>query len=281
MKFNNKFKYLILAVINFIFSGYNFKSSSSSGYVALEENNLILISLITMLLVVIPVIFMTFFFVFKYRESNIYAKYNPNWSFSSKIEIIIWIIPILIVLFLSSLSWFSSHKLDPRKELFYNTKPPIEIEVVSLDWRWLFIYPKYKIATINELVFPVNNEIKFNITSNSVMNSFFIPSLGSQIYSMPGMKTCLHLIANKPGKFNGFSANYSGRGFSNMNFAVKITNDNDKFLSWIKNIQHKNNYLNDYLFFKNISMPNEDYSIKYFSNVVPGLFNKIVNKFNK
>ncbi|MDE5285650.1 MAG: cytochrome o ubiquinol oxidase subunit II, partial [Buchnera aphidicola] len=162
--------------------------------------------------------------------------YKPNWCESTKIEATVWTIPILIISFLACLTWHYTHKLEPSKHLI-SKYSPIKIDVVALDWKWLFIYPDYHIATINKIVLPINRPIIFHITSNSVMNSFFIPSLGSQVYAMPGMITKLNLVANDLGIYKGLSSNYSGKGFSNMKFVVKSVKDKKDFIYWINQVK--------------------------------------------
>lgn len=232
-----------------------------------------------MLFIIIPVIFMTIYFSLKYRSTNVNQIYKPNWCDSKKIEIVVWTIPIIIVSFLAFLSWSYTHKLDPKKSIV-SLNNPIKIDAVALDWKWLFIYPDYNIATINEIMFPVNRPIVFRITSNSVMNAFFIPSLGSQIYAMPGMTTKLNLIANDVGKYKGISSNYSGHGFSNMKFTAISVLKNSTFLDWVKKVQASSIKLNTMKTFDIISIPNENYSIEYFSSVKKNLFNKIKNQYS-
>ena len=160
-----------------------------------RQKNLIITALALMLIVVVPVILMTFWFAWRYRASNKAATYTPNWSHSNKIEAVVWGIPCIIILVLGIITWKTTHSLDPRAPL-PSTVKPLEIEVVSLDWKWLFIYPEQGVAAVNELVFPANVPVHFKVTSGSVMNSFFIPQLGSQIYAMAGMRNQLNLIAN-------------------------------------------------------------------------------------
>ena len=161
---------------------------NSKGSVGIAERNLIATSTWAMLIVVIPVIAMTLLFAWRYRATNKNAEYRPNWSHSTGIEIAIWTIPTLIILFLGVLTWKSTHELDPYRPLESSVKP-INVEVVALDWKWLFIYPDLGIASVNQLALPVGTPVNFNITSDSVMNSFFIPQLGGQIYAMAGMQT--------------------------------------------------------------------------------------------
>jgi cytochrome o ubiquinol oxidase subunit 2 len=247
----------------------------SYGSIATKEHRLILISFVMMLFIIVPVIFMTIYFAYRYHQSNVNQIYRPNWSHSYKIEIAIWTMPILIISCLAFLSWYYSHELEPKKPIssYYD---PVKIDVVALNWRWLFIYPDYHIATINEIMFPVNRPVIFRITSDTVMNSFFIPFLGSQIYAMPGMQTKLNLIANYPGKYTGMSSNYSGPGFSNMKFKVTSVSKNTEFGQWIKNIQNSFNELNTRDALNKVLIKNENFSIEYFSNVNVCLFNQII-----
>jgi cytochrome o ubiquinol oxidase subunit 2 len=184
-----------------------------------------------MLAVVIPVILLTLLFAWWFRSGNRHANYRPNWEYSGRIELIIWAIPALVILFLGGIAWIGSHELDPPKPLESATSP-LEVEVVSLDWRWLFIYPREGIATVNYLVIPTDVPVHFRLTSTSVMNSFFIPQLGSQIYTMPGMTTQLNLQADQPGSYPGLSAQFSGPGFSDMRFTLRAESS-DGFATWI------------------------------------------------
>jgi len=209
-----------------LLSGCNWTLLDPKGQVGIEQKNLILIATGLMLLVVIPVIIMTVAFAWKYRASNKAATYTPDWSHSTKIEAAVWIIPILIIIALGYVTYKSTHKLDPYRPLDSDVKP-IQIDVVALDWKWLFIYPEQGIATVNKINFPANTPVNFRVTSDAVMNSFFIPGLGGQIYAMAGMTTKLHLIANENGEFDGISANYSGAGFTGMKFKATATSQED------------------------------------------------------
>jgi cytochrome o ubiquinol oxidase subunit II len=184
-----------------------------------------------MLAVVIPVIVLTLAFAWWFRSGNRRATYRPEWEFAGRIELIIWAIPALVILFLGGIAWIGSHELDPPKPLKSAT-PALEVEVVSLDWRWLFIYPHERIATVNYLVVPAGVPVHFRLTSSSVMNSFFIPQLGSQIYTMAGMTTELNLQANQVGTYQGISAQFSGPGFSDMRFTVRAEAGED-FAAWV------------------------------------------------
>jgi len=196
-----------------------------------------------MLAVVIPVILLTLVFAWWFRAGNRRATYRAEWEYSGRIELIIWAIPALVILFLGGIAWIGSHDLDPRKPLD-SALPPLEVEVVSLDWRWLFIYPREHIATVNYLVVPTGVPIHFRLTSTSVMNSFFIPQLGSQIYTMPGMTTQLNLQADKPGVYDGLSAQFSGPGFSDMTFTLRAESG-ESFAGWVAQVRAGSGVLNE------------------------------------
>ena len=184
-----------------------------------------------MLLVVVPVILMILAFAWWFRASNRRAAYRPDWSYSGKIEFTVWIVPLLLILFLATLAWSGSHDLDPYRPL-NPARKPVRVEVVSLDWKWLFVYPDYGIASVNELALPVGTPVDMRLTSGTVMNSFFVPQLGSQIYTMAGMRTHLSLQADRPGAYRGLSAQFSGDGFSDMHFTVRAT-DAAGFAGWV------------------------------------------------
>ncbi|CUR53278.1 ubiquinol oxidase subunit II [Buchnera aphidicola] len=274
------YKIFILCGLSFFLTAYSKNNffNFSSGLISQIEYSLMWTVFKVMLIIVIPVFFLTFFILYKYHKNNRTEIYQPDWSHSYKIEIVIWLIPILMVLFLSHLSYKYTHLLEPHKNI-KSSITPIVIEAVSLDWRWLFIYPKYKIATINEIVIPINTPIHFKITSYSVMNSFFIPSLGSQIYSMAGMKTQLNLISNTLGNFTGISSNYSGAGFSNMKFQVRVVKNFKNFYKWKNRVQKSILNLNTLKKFLKLATPTDNFKIKYFSSVNKNLFQNIINLF--
>jgi cytochrome o ubiquinol oxidase subunit II len=258
-------------------SGCNLEVLNSKGAVGKAEVSLIATSVYAMLIVVIPVILLTLFVAWRYRESNTNATYAPKWAHSTGIEIAIWAIPSAIILFLGVLTWKSTHELDPYKPLESNVKP-INVEVVALDWKWLFIYPDLGVASVNQLAMPVGTPVNFKITSDSVMNSFFIPQLGGQIYAMAGMQTRLHLVADHAGDFAGISANYSGAGFSDMKFRALAMSQAD-FDSWIKKVKGAQEGLSMDVY-AGVARPSEKVAVRYFSTVDPKLFNNIVAKYN-
>ena len=247
------------------------------GSVGAAEKSLILTATGAMLLVVVPVIILTLLFAWHYRASNRKATYAPKWAFSMPIEIVVWTVPALIVLFLGILTWKTSHELDPYKPLASNVKP-INVEVVALDWKWLFIYPDLGIATVNQLAIPVGTPVNFRITSDAVMNSFFIPQLGSQIYAMAGMQTRLHLIADEAGDYAGVSNTYSGKGYSDMKFRTLAMSDAD-FAAWVAKAKAGAQHLSmdEYA---SVAVPSEKNPVQYFSSVDPNLFRNIVAKYN-
>ena len=248
------------------------------GQIGVDEKNLILIAVGLMLLVVIPAIFMALFFAWRYRASNDKAAYAPNWDFSSKIEAVVWGVPFLIVTILGVVCWKSTHALDPARPIASQAKP-INIEVVALDWKWLFIYPDQRIASVNEAAFPVNAPVRFDITSDTVMNSFFIPQLGSQIYAMAGMDAKLHLIANAAGAYDGESVNFSGDGFSGMSFKALALPD-DAFTAWVAKARQSSARL-DKAAYATLAKPSENNPVQYYAGVDPQLFGGIIGKHMK
>jgi cytochrome o ubiquinol oxidase subunit II len=202
------------------------------GPVASAERLILLNATAIMLVVVVPVIVLTLAFAWWYRSSNKRAAYTPDWAYSGHVELVVWSIPAMVVILLSGVMWTSSHLLDPARRL-PSDATPIRIEVVSLDWKWLFIYPDLEVAAVNELVVPAETPVEFMLTSASVMNSFLVPQLGSQIYTMPGMTTYLNLMADRPGDYAGLSAQFSGDGFSDMRFVVHAVPASE-FQSWLE-----------------------------------------------
>jgi cytochrome o ubiquinol oxidase subunit 2 len=201
------------------------------GPVGAAEKLILTDAVTIMLLIVVPVILATVGFAWWFRASNTRATYRPNWDFSGSLELIIWAVPTLVITFLGGIAWSGSHALDPYRPLVSRLKP-IEVEAVSLDWKWLFIYPDEGIATVNQLVVPAGTPVHFKITSASVWNTFFVPQLGSMIYSMARMTTQLNLEADAPGTFRGLSGMFSGDKFSDMHFEVRAVNG-DAYRQWL------------------------------------------------
>jgi cytochrome o ubiquinol oxidase subunit II len=246
------------------------------GSVGVAERTLIATSTYAMLIVVIPVILLTVWFAWRYRSTG-NGTYAPKWDHSTAIEVVVWTIPTLIIIFLAVLTWKTTHELDPYKPLQSDVKP-INVEVVALDWKWLFIYPDQGIATVNQLAVPVGTPVNFLITSDSVMNSFFIPQLGTQIYAMAGMVTRLHLVADEAGDYDGLSANFSGRGFSDMKFRALAESPAD-FNAWVEKVKASPQQLSMDAYGK-VAQPSEKDPVQYFSSVNPDLFHNIIAKYN-
>lgn len=201
-----------------------------TGQIADEQRKLFVFTVILSLVVIVPVFVMLTVFALRYREGNKKADYKPEWGSSAKLEALWWGIPILIIGVLSVVTWQTSHSLDPYKPIA-SDKKTLEIQVVALQWKWLFIYPEYKLATINELPLPINRPVHFSLTADAPMSGFWIPSLGSQIYSMNGMDSQLNLIANKTGTYKGYNTNINGEGYAKMTFDTKVMPEVD-FTSW-------------------------------------------------
>ncbi|MDO5769515.1 MAG: ubiquinol oxidase subunit II [Psychrobacter sp.] len=255
---------------------------SPQGAVGMQNKELILIVTGLMLIVVIPVIIMAVWFTYRYRENrpDAHKDFNPEWSHNTMIEVVMWTVPIIIIAILAVITWRTTHELDPYKPLnLANDKPPLEIDVVAQNWKWLFIYPEQNIATVNEIYIPVDREVSFKITSDTVMNSFFIPRLGSQIYAMASMVTQLHLVANEPGVYNGLSSNYSGPGFSDMKFLVHAVDDKS-FDNWVTKVKSGDYKVLDVPTYQELSKPSENHPIEYFKSAKPDMFNYIVHQYD-
>lgn len=256
---------------------------SPSGDVAAQQRDLLVISTVLMLLIIVPVMALTVFFAWRYRQSNTEAAYEPDWDHSTHLEVAIWGAPLLIIICLGALTWAGTHLLDPYRPLdrIAEGRPapksvkPLQVNVVALDWKWLFIYPEYGIATVNELAAPVDRPIQFTITSSSVMNSFYVPALAGQIYAMPGMQTTLYGVINHPGEYRGFSANYSGAGFSGMRFTFHGM-PQAGFDQWVTQVKASGATLDrpGYLL---LERPSENVAPMHFASVDATLFNAVVN----
>jgi cytochrome o ubiquinol oxidase subunit 2 len=221
---------------------------------------------------------MAFWFSLKYRASDTKSTYMPKWSYSAKIDLAMWAVPLAIVTVLSMLAWTYTHTLDPYKPI-PSAEKPITIEAISLDWKWLFIYPDHNIATVNQITFPVNVPLSFKVTSDTVMTSFFIPQLGSQIYAMAGMQTRLHLLADQPGTYDGHNQQISGRGYADMHFKANAVS-REEFHSWVQKIRQSPEKL-DLDRYEKIAKPSFGYHpVTYFSSVEPDLFVYILRKFD-
>ena len=247
------------------------------GPVGDSERFLIIVAFLLMLIVVIPVFVMAFWFSRKYHASNTQATYAPKWSESGKIDLVVWLVPIAIVIALGYLAWTETYRLDPYKPIDAGVEP-IRIEAISMDWKWLFVYPDYDIAVVNQLAFPVDVPLSFRLTSDTVMTSFFIPRLGSQIYAMAGMETRLHLLADEAGIYTGQNQQYSGAGYADMHFQAIATSP-EQFEAWVKQAKRASRRL-DLVEYERIAEPTRGYPITYYSPVAPNLFDDVLRKFN-
>lgn len=249
----------------------------AKGPVAEKERNLFYFGLGLSAIVVIPVYVMTIAIVWKYREANPKPKkYRPDWDGSRLLESLWWGIPCAIIVVLSIVTWNSSHTLDPYQSLATNT-PALKVDVIAMDWKWLFIYPDQNIASVNLLELPVDTPVNFNITSDSVMNSFWIPNLGSQVYAMPGMNSELHLEADTPGDFRGSSANISGQGFADMSFTARATHTAD-FRTWVNHVKTSGQGLT-VAAYQQLAAPSTAMPVRYYGSLSPELYNQTILKY--
>jgi cytochrome o ubiquinol oxidase subunit 2 len=245
------------------------------GPIASAERLLLINSTAIMLVVVIPVIVATLAFAWWYRSSNTRATRSLDESYEGRVEFVVWSIPALTVILLGGVIWLGSHQLDPRAPI-PGKADPLRVDVVALDWKWLFIYPDQGVAAVNQLVIPTGRPVEFRLTSATVMNSFFVPQLGSQIYAMGGMITHLHLLADNPGEFPGFSANFSGDGFSEMRFAVKSVPADD-FNAWLAQARGTGSALDDAAY-ADLAKPSKAVPPVTYRSVEPKLFERIFDQ---
>ncbi len=261
--------YPIMFIIGAGLSGCTEGVLVTHGPIGAAEKVLLLEALFTMLLVVVPVIVLTMAYFWWFRSTNKKAIYRPDWEYSGRIEFSIWMIPLLVVLFLSAIAWTGAHDLDPYQPIESNQKA-LNVQVVSMDWKWLFIYPDLGIASVNELAVPVDVPVNFKLTSATVMNSFFIPGLGGQIYTMAGMQTSLSLQITDPGIYEGLSAQFSGDGFSDMHFPTLATNQAG-FEAWVAKIKNGSGSL-DQAGYARLANAHKTSGIEHFSSVDNNIF---------
>jgi cytochrome o ubiquinol oxidase subunit 2 len=243
------------------------------GPIATAERQILFNSLGIMLAIVIPTILATLGVAYWFRSSNQRARYLPDFTYSGRIEMLVWSIPIMTVLLVGGVAWVGSHDLDPPKPIASAAKP-VKVQVVSLDWKWLFIYPEQGIATVNQLTIPVGTPVSFELTSSGVMNSFWVPQLGGQIYTMAGMTTRLHLQADHPGTYRGASANYSGEGFADMRFNVDAV-PAEKFAQWVDAARSAGRVL-DRQTYGDLAKPSEAVVPFTYRTAAPDLFNHVL-----
>jgi cytochrome o ubiquinol oxidase subunit II len=264
-----------VGLVTYYLHNANIQVLNPKGTIAHDERNLIIFAVLLGLLVVVPVYVMTFTIAWKYREGNTKAIYRPDWDHNVFAEMLWWGIPTAIIVILSVVAWTTSHSLDPHRPL--SSAQPMKIQVVALDWKWLFIYPQQGVASVNYVQFPVDKPVQFEITSNGPMNSFWIPQLGSQIYAMAGMSTHLNLEASQVGNYRGSSANISGKGFAGMDFTARASSSNE-FDAWLAGVQSKSSRL-DMSSFRILAKPSENYPPTTYASAAPGLYNKVLLQF--
>jgi cytochrome o ubiquinol oxidase subunit 2 len=267
-----------------LLGGCNTIVMNPSGYIANQQSNLIVTAIALLSIIIVPVIICIIVFAWRYRITNVNAVYDPEWDHSTKLEFLIWGAPLVIIIILGVITWITTHNLDPYRPLdridanrsIPQDVRPLIVEVVALDWKWLFIYPEQGVASINELVVPVDRPVKFKITASTVMNSFYIPAMAGQIYAMPGMETQLNSIINKAGKYDGFSANYSGAGFSDMRFKMHGVTP-EGFSQWVKETQATKQKL-DIESYEQIVQPSIKVPVSKYGAIDENLYGKILNR---
>lgn len=269
--------FLVVVAVTALYLGtHDVAVMNPKGMIAMKQRKLIIQASLLMFIIVIPVLILTWVFAWKYREGNEKSKYTPDWSHNYLLEFIWWGVPFVIVIFLAIITWTSSHELNPFKPIDSNKKT-LTIQVVSLDWKWLFIYPEQGIATVNFVQFPEKTPILFEITSDAPMNSFWIPRLGGQIYAMPGMRTKLNLIADETGEFRGASSNISGKGFAGMFFTAKSSTEQE-FNRFVQSVRRSSKRL-DMKTYNQLVVPSEYNPVAYYTLGQKGLFDQIIMKY--
>ncbi|HET6747135.1 MAG TPA: ubiquinol oxidase subunit II [Candidatus Saccharimonadales bacterium] len=263
-------------IFYFLLHGADIAVLNPKGQIADKQRDLMIIATILGMSVVLPVFIMLFVFAWKYREGNTKARYMPDWQNNRIIETVWWGVPFIIITILGVIAWQSSHELDPYRSLD-SSKKPVKIQVVALQWRWLFIYPDDHIASLSEVRFPVNTPVDFEITADAPMNSFWIPKLGGQVYAMTGMSTQLHLQANEKGDYPGSSANISGEGFADMKFTAKVVSDDD-FARWKNDAKTAKEEMNSTAYAK-IAEPSKDTTPRLYTLSEIDLYDTIVMKY--
>lgn len=269
---------LLLILIAVGCTAHNIGVLNPKGIVAFEERKLFFDTLALMLIVVLPVIVMSLVFIFHYQASHRIRDYKPNWSHSYFLESIWWSIPCIIIFVLAIITWKKTHELDPYARIPGHPQPPMLIEAIALPYKWLFIYPQQNIATVNYLAMPAGQQVEYWFTCDNVpMSAFFIPQLGSQIYTMAGMRTRLHLIANQPGLYEGLNAQYNGFGFSDMHFITQVM-EPEKMQLWFNQIKQSPNRLTDEMY-SQLLTPSIGDKPQFFSDVTPNLFNNVMGLY--
>ena len=273
----------VLFSVALLLSGCDLLVLNAPGDVARQQGDLVVTATLLMLLIIVPVIALTGLFAWRYRATNKEATYKPDWDHSTQLELLIWAAPLLIVIALGAITWITTHTLDPYRPID-RIKPgvpvaddvePLVIEVVSLDWKWLFFYPEQGIATVNEIAAPIDHPVKFKLTSATVMNAFYIPAFAGMIYTMAGMETQVHGVINAEGIYDGFSSHYSGAGFSHMRFKFKGVSESG-FDEWVAQVKGSDKALSEEEYLQ-LAQPSEREPVHYYASVAPDLYHDILN----
>jgi cytochrome o ubiquinol oxidase subunit II len=279
----SRLRFSALLPLFLLLSGCGGAVLDPSGDIAARQKDLLVQSTLLMLVIIIPVMWLTVWYAWKYRASNKAARYEPNWHHSTRLELVIWAAPLLIIICLGALTWLGTHLLDPYRPLdriapgqpVPKEAKPLRVQVVALDWKWLFIYPEQRIATVNELAVPLDRPVTLHITASNVMNSLYIPEFAGQIYAMPGMETRLNGVVNRPVTSEGFSANYSGAGFSGMRFAFHGVSEAD-FETWVQKVRASDLELTRDAYLQ-LVRPSEKEPVRHFSSTESSLYHDILN----
>jgi cytochrome o ubiquinol oxidase subunit 2 len=254
------------------------------GDVARQQSDIMIVTTVIIALIIVPVLIAIGVVAWRYRASNKQATYDPEWDHSPQLELVVWAAPLLIIIAVGAISWIGTHQLDPYRPLdrvapgrpLAADVKPLEVDVVSLRWKWLFFYPQYGIATVNQLAAPVVVPIRFKLTADAMMDSFSVPALVGQVYTMPGMQTVLHAVINKPGTYPGFSANYSGVGFTDMRFSFDGMSRQD-FDQWIAKARSTGTEL-DLKAYERLRQPQRNVPVQYYARFEPGLYTRILER---
>lgn len=273
-----KLRSLFLMGAVFLLAGCqaHFAILDPKGTIAGMEKKVFIEAVLLMLIVVIPVIILSVIIPWRYRASNTKATYRPDWAHSTLLEVIWWGIPCIIIGILAVMTWIYTHSLDPYRPIAADSDT-VMVEAIALDWKWLFIYPQYHVASVNELNIPVNKPVRFYIAADAPMNSLEIPRLAGQIYAMTGMQTKLNLVATEVGTYTGLSTNFSGEGFAGMNFKVHVTSMDD-FQAWVNKAKQSPKQLTMDAY-NQLILPSQNNPVEYFSNPAKGLFESSIIKW--
>ena len=265
-----------VALFFLFISTHNIPVLEPKGMIGVKERDLIVTAALLMMIIVVPVFILTWVFAWRYRSGNGKAKHTPDWEHNSIAECSWWGVPFIIIIVLAVITYTSSHELNPFKPIDTGERP-LKIQAIALEWKWLFLYPEYGIATVNYLQFPEKRPLAFEITADAPMNSFWIPQLGGQIYAMPAMRSTLHLIANEKGKFRGASANLSGTGFAGMSFTAEAVAKKD-FEDWVSFVRSSSEGLG-FREYNRLVKPSEYHPVEYFVLTRQDLFEQIIMKY--